>query len=57
MLSNLAHKEELVDVDGGGSTTAVGFTYASAKGSPEGGGRDASPIDDLTRGRLELAFN
>ena len=57
MLSNIAHKEELVDVDGGGSTTAVGFTYASAKGSPEGGGRDASPVEDSTLEHLKLAFN
>ena len=57
MLSNVARKEELLDVDGGGSTVAMGSTYASAKGSPEEGGRDASPIEDSTLGCLELAFN
>ena len=57
MLSNIARKEELLDVDGGGSTVAMGSTYASAKGSLEEGGRDASPIEDSTLGCLELAFN
>ena len=57
MLSNVARKEELLDVDGGGSTVAMGSTYASAKGSPEEGGRDASPVEDSTLGRLKLAFN
>ena len=51
MLSNIARKEESLDVDGGGSTVVVGSTYASAEGSPEGGGRDASSIEDLTPGR------
>ena len=57
MLSNIARKEELLDVDGGGSTVAMGSTYASAKGSLEEGGRDASPVEDSTLGRLKLAFN
>ena len=52
MLSNIARKEESLDVDGGGSTAVVGSTYASAEGSPEGGGRDASSIEDLTLGRF-----
>ena len=57
MLSNIARKEESLDVNGGGSTAVVGSTYASAEGSPEGGGQDASPVEDSTLGRLELAFN
>ena len=32
-------------------------TKSSAIGSPEGGALDASPIEDSTQGRLELAFN
>ena len=34
-ISNIARKEVVLDVDGG-----------SAEGSPEGGGRDASPEED-----------
>ena len=49
-------KEESPDVDGG-STAAVGSTYTSVEGSPEGGGLDVSPIEDSTLGRLELDFN
>ena len=48
---------EAVDVGGAGSTAAVGSTYSSAGGSPDGGPLDASPVEDLTLGRLELAFN
>ena len=54
---SILHKEELLDVDGGGSILAVGYTYASAKGSLEGGGQDPSPIEDSTLESLELAFN
>ena len=57
MLSNIACKEDSLDVDGGGSMVAMGSIYASTKGSPKGGGRDASPVEDLTLGHLELAFN
>ena len=57
MLSNIAHKEESLDGDGGGSTAVVGSTYASAAGSLERRGQDASTIEDLTLGCLELAFN
>ena len=46
---HIARKEESLDVDGGGSTTAVGSTYASAEGSIEGGGRDASLVEDSTK--------
>ena len=44
-------------LDGGGSTTAIGSTYSSAVGSPDGGGLDASPVEDSTLGCLELTFN
>ena len=56
-ISNIARKEEVLDVDGGGSTAAVGSTKSSAVGSPKGEALDASPVEDSTRGRLELAFN
>ena len=56
-ISNIARKEESVDVDGGRSTVAMGSTKASAEGSPNEGVQDASPLEDLTRGHLELAFN
>ena len=56
-VSSVLRKEESPDVDGGGSTVAVGYTYASAEGSPKGGGLDASPVEDSTLGCLELAFN
>ena len=57
MLSNIACKEESLDVNGGGSRAIVGSIYASAEGSPERGGRDASSVENLTLGHLELAFN
>ena len=56
-ISNIAHKEEVLDVDGGGSTTAMGSTNASAEGSLDEGGLDASPIEDSALGHLKLAFN
>ena len=56
-VSSIVRIEEKDDVDSGGSTVAVGLTNASAVGSPEGGAQDASPVEDLTRGCLELAFN
>ena len=45
------------DVNNGGSTAAVGSTKSSVVGSPKGGSLDASPVEDSTRGCLELAFN
>ena len=57
MLSNIARKEESLDVDGGGSIATVGSTYSSAVGSPDRGGLDASPVEDSTLGHLELSFN
>ena len=51
-VSSMARKEESLDVDGGGSIAAVGSTYSSAVGSPDG-----SPIEDYTLGHLELSFN
>ena len=53
----MLYKEESPNVDGGGSIAAVGFTYISIEGSPDEGGLDASPVEDSTLGRLELAFN
>jgi len=52
-MSNIVCIDEVKDVDGGGSTTATGSTNDSTKR----GARDASPIEDSTRGRLELVFN
>ena len=56
-VSSIVHIDEEDVVDGGGSTVAMGSTKSSAIGSPKGGALDASPIEDLTRGHLELAFN
>ena len=50
-------KDELLDEEGGGPTAAVGSTYSSAVGSLEVRGLDASPMEDSTLERLELAFN
>ena len=54
---NIVRIEKALNVDGGGSTTTMGSTKASAKGSLEGGAQDASRVEDSTRGCLELAFN
>ena len=54
IVSNMLRIEALLEEDGGGSTAAVGSTYASAKGSLEGG-RDA-PVEDSTQGHLKIAF-
>ena len=56
-ISNIVRIEEDDDVDGGGSTTAVGSKNSSVGGSPVGGSLDALPVDNSTLGRLELAFN
>ena len=56
-VSNIVCIDEEDDVDGGGSTAAVGSTKSSVVGSPEGRAQDASPVEDSTQGRLELAFN
>ena len=56
-VSSIVRIDEEDDVDGGGSTAAVGSTKSSVVGSPKGGAQDASPVEDSTQGRLELAFN
>ena len=56
-VSSIVHIDEEDVVDGGGSTAAMGSTKSIAVGSPKGGALDASPVEDLTRGHLELAFN
>ena len=47
-MSNIVRIDEVKDVDGGGSTTVVGSTNDSIEGSPKGGARDASPVEDST---------
>ena len=42
--------------EGGGSTVAVGSINSSADGSPNGGGRDALPMDDSTLGAFKASF-
>ena len=54
IVSNMLRIEASLEEDGGGSTAEVGSTYASAKGSLEGG-RDA-PVEDSTLGHLKIAF-
>ena len=56
-LSSMLRKDESLDEEDGESTAIVGSTYTLAVRSPEGGGLDASPIEDSTLGHLELAFN
>ena len=56
-VSSIVHIDEEDDVDGGGSTTVVGSTKSLAVGSPEGEALDALPVEYLSRGCLELAFN
>ena len=56
-VSNMLHKDESLDEEGGGSILVVGSTYSSVVGTPKEGGLDASPVEDSTLGRLELAFN
>ena len=52
-VSNKVHIDDEDDVDGGGSTAAVGSTNTSL----EGRAQDASTVEDSTRGRLKLNFN
>ena len=56
-VSSIVRIDEEDDVDGGGSTAAVGSTKSSTVGSPEGRALEASPVEDSTRVHLELAFN
>ena len=56
-VSNIVCIDEKDDVDSGGSTAAVGSIKSSTVGSLEEGALDASPVEDSTQGRLELAFN
>ena len=56
-VSNIVCIDKDDDVDGGGSTAAVASTKSSVVGSPKGGARDVSPVEDSTQGHLELAFN
>ena len=56
-VSSIICIDEEDDVDGGGSTTAVVSTKSLVVGSLKGGALDASPVEDSTRGHLELAFN
>ena len=55
--SSIIRIDEENDVDGGGSTTAVGSIKSSVIGSPQGGALDAWPVENSTRRRLDLAFN
>ena len=48
--------DESPEVEGGGSTAAMGSTNSLAMGSPKEGGWDAAPVEDSTRGCLELIF-
>ena len=56
-VSSIVRINEEDVVDGGGSTAAMGSTKSTAVGSPKGGALNASPVEDLTRGHLELTFN
>ena len=55
-MSNILQKLESPEVKGGGFTAAIESIYSSIVGSPEGGGRGATPEEDSTQGRLELAL-
>ena len=54
-VSNIRRMLESSKAEGGGAIAAVGSTYSSVVGSPEGGGRGATPDEDSTLGHLELA--
>ena len=56
IVSSILRREASLEEEGGGSTTAVGSTNSSIEGSPDGGGRDASLVEDSTLGCLKLAF-
>ena len=55
-VSNILRREASLDEEGGGLTAVVGSTNSSIEGSLDGGGQDASPVEDSTLGRLELSF-
>ena len=55
-VSNILRREASLDEEGGGLTAVVGSKNSSIEGSLDGGGRDASPVEDSTLGRLELSF-
>ena len=55
-VSSILWMLESLEVEGGGSTVAVGLTNPSVVGSPEEGGWNAAPEEDSIRGRLELDF-
>ena len=55
-VSNILRMLESPEVEGGGSTMAVGSINSSAVGSPEEEGWDATPEEDSTQIHLELAF-
>ena len=55
-VSNIRQMLESFEVEGGGEKAVVGSTNASAIGTPkEGGGGGATPEEDSTLRRLELA--
>ena len=56
IVSSILRIEESLDEDGGGSIAVVGSTYSSVVGSPDVG-LDAALVEDLTLGRLGIAFN
>ena len=56
-VSRIVRIDEEDDVDNEGSIVAVESTKSSAVGSPKGGALDASPVEHLTQGHLQLAFN
>ena len=55
-VSNILQMDESLEEEVGGSIAVVGSINSSAEGLPEKGGQDASPMEDSTLGRLELAF-
>ena len=56
-VSSIVCINEEDDVNGGGSMAAMGSTKSLAVGLPEGEALDALPVEDSSRGCLELAFN
>ena len=55
-VSNILRREASLDEEGGGLTAVVGSTNSSIEGSLDGGGQDASPVEDSTLRRLKLAL-